>query len=248
MLAIAGGKGGCGKTTTALGLARALAGRNRTPLVVDADSDMPDVHHIVDLPPEPGIDQCTDGTPLDTVTRETDRFPGVRVLTGGRREHLDAALRAVQSWPGPVLVDCPPGSGPDATRPLRHAESAVIVTTDEPACLEDAARTVRTTRQLGVGPAGVLAVRLRQGDLPAAVAGCRILAAVPFVSDPYANGRVREAWQRVAGRLTPQADVGAARADSGPGTRRSGGSSGSNAGGYTPLDGPCGPETGFFSL
>ena len=222
MLAIAGGKGGCGKTTTALGLARALAGRNRTPLVVDADSDMPDVHHVVDLPPEPGVDRCSGGTPLDTVTRESDRFPGVRVLTGGRREHLDTALRTVRSWPGPVLVDCPPGSGPDATRPLRHAESALIVTTDEPVCLEDATRTVRTTRQLGVGPAGVLMVRARHGDLPTAIAGCRVLGVVPFVSDPYANGRVREAWQRVAGRLIRRAGVRTAGSDSDTGTRRSG--------------------------
>ncbi|ESS06245.1 MAG: CobQ/CobB/MinD/ParA nucleotide binding domain protein, partial [uncultured archaeon A07HB70] len=40
MLAIAGGAGGAGKTTTALGLARALPGRV---VVADADVDMPDL-------------------------------------------------------------------------------------------------------------------------------------------------------------------------------------------------------------
>lgn len=204
MLAIAGGKGGCGKTTTALGVARAFADQDRAPLVVDADSDMPDVHHVADLPPEGGIDQCAEGAPLDRVTREADRFPGVRVLTAGRREHLAVALCRVQSWPGPVLVDCPPGSGPDAVRPLRHADGVLVVTTDEPVCLEDARRTVRTARQLAVQPVGVLAVSRRQGDLPTAVAGCRILATVPFVSDPYASGRVKKAWQRVAGRVAGQ--------------------------------------------
>lgn len=43
MLAIAGGKGGCGKTTTALGLGAALPGQ---PVVVDADWDLPNLHRL----------------------------------------------------------------------------------------------------------------------------------------------------------------------------------------------------------
>jgi septum site-determining protein MinD len=44
MLVIAGGKGGCGKTTTALGLAAVLAERGAPAVVADADRDMPDLH------------------------------------------------------------------------------------------------------------------------------------------------------------------------------------------------------------
>jgi len=235
MLAIAGGKGGCGKTTTALGLARALAGQDRAPLAVDADSDMPDVHHVADLPPEGGIDQCAEGAPLDRVTREADRFPGVRVLTAGRREHLAGALCRVQSWPGPVLVDCPPGSGPDAVRPLRHADRVLVVTTDEPPCLEDATRTVRTARRLGVQPAGTLAVKRRQSDLPAAVGGCRLLATVPFVPDPFANGRVRQGWHRVARQVSGHSEARKTRADGSLRTkRRSVGHCGSEGNGGRP--------------
>jgi len=53
MLAIAGGKGGVGKTTTTLGLAAALPGR---PLAVDADRDMPDLHALAGVNRDPGLD------------------------------------------------------------------------------------------------------------------------------------------------------------------------------------------------
>ncbi|RDZ49114.1 CDP-4-dehydro-6-deoxy-D-gulose 4-reductase, partial [Haloferax sp. Atlit-10N] len=44
MLAIAGGKGGCGKTTIALGVGQALGTPTRPALVVDTDRDMPNLH------------------------------------------------------------------------------------------------------------------------------------------------------------------------------------------------------------
>jgi septum site-determining protein MinD len=47
MLAIAGGKGGSGKTTTTLGLARAIDGPT---LAVDADCDLPNLHALAGVP------------------------------------------------------------------------------------------------------------------------------------------------------------------------------------------------------
>ncbi|MFB6218937.1 MAG: AAA family ATPase, partial [Halobacteriaceae archaeon] len=54
MLAVCGGKGGVGRTTTAVGLGAALAGHHRATLVVDADADMPDLHALAGTPAEPG--------------------------------------------------------------------------------------------------------------------------------------------------------------------------------------------------
>jgi septum site-determining protein MinD len=207
MLAIAGGKGGCGKTTTTLGVARALARNGHDPLVIDADSDMPDVHHVAGVPRDPCLDELAEGASLESLARTTETFPGVGLLTAGRRERLDGALSRAQSWRGPVLVDCPPGSGPDAVRPLRYADAALVVTTDEPAPLDDAARTVRAVRQLDTRPAGVVTVRRTRRGAPSAVAGCPVLASPPFATEPFDDQRVGAAWRQVAAHVTDHTEA-----------------------------------------
>jgi len=203
MLAVAGGKGGCGKTTTALGVARTLARRGHAPLVVDADCDMPDLHHVAGIERESGVDALARGAPLERAVQRSPAIPGVALVTAGRPERIGPAIRATRGWAGPVLLDCPAGIGPDATRPLRHADRALVVSTDDPQSLEDTRRTVTAARQLDAPPAGAL-VRVIAGHRagsPRRVAGCRVLAAVPSVSEPFDAPALSQAWSAVADRL-----------------------------------------------
>ena len=202
MLAVAGGKGGCGKTTTALGLARTLTRRGREPLVLDADCDMPDLHHIAGIDRDDGVDALARGAPLARACRQPSTVPGVSVVTAGRPGRTGPALRATREWDGPVLVDCPAGIGPDATRPLREADASLVVSTDDPQCLDDTRRTVTAARELGAPPVGVLLqIVAASPGRPERVAGCPVLAAVPEVAEPLDDPRVSRAWSAVADRL-----------------------------------------------
>lgn len=203
MLAIAGGKGGCGKTTTALGLARELARRGRHPLVVDADCDMPDLHHLAGVEREYGVDTLARGTRLERALQHSDRFPGVALLTAGAPDQTAGALRAVTEWRGPVLVDCPAGIGPDATRPLRYADAALVVSTDEPQCLEDSRQTLTATRQLETTPAGALLRVVVDQHRPATVGDCSVLESVPTVPKPFDAPALDSAWTVVTDSVFP---------------------------------------------
>jgi septum site-determining protein MinD len=219
MLAVAGGKGGCGKTTTALGLARTLARRGRDPLVLDGDCDMPDLHHLAGVERSDGVDALARGAPLDRVCQQPTAFPGVALVTAGRPGRTGPALRATGDWNGPVLVDCPAGIGPDATRPLRHADATLVVSTDDPQCLDDTRRTVTAARQLDAPPVGLLLRTVGDGaGSPDRFAGCRVLATVPEVSDPFDAPQLSPAWSTVADRLL--GDGTSVRSDR-PGNRRS---------------------------
>jgi septum site-determining protein MinD len=218
MLAVTGGKGGCGKTTTALGLARTLARRGRDPLVLDADCDMPDLHHLAGIDRTEGVDALARGALLSRVCQYPDTFSGVAVVTAGRPGRTAPALRATREWDGPVLVDCPAGIGPDATRPLRQADRTLVVSTDDPQSLDDTRRTVTAARQLDAPPAGVVlrAVAERPADAPGRVAGCPVLAAIPEVPEPFEAPPLSQAWSRVADHLledSPGGTPGQARND-----------------------------------
>ena len=203
MLAVAGGKGGCGKTTTALGVARTLARRGHDPLVVDADCDMPDLHHVADIDRAYGVDALARGAPVERAVQHSPTVPGVALVTAGRPERTGPAIRATRGWAGPVLIDCPAGIGPDATRPLRHADWALVVSTDAPQSLDDTRRTVTAARQLDAPPAGALvwSIAGHTEESPRHVAGCQVLSAIPSVSDPFDAPALSQTWSTVADRL-----------------------------------------------
>jgi len=204
MLAIAGGKGGCGKTTTAVGLARALARRDRSPLVVGADPDVPDLRRLVGLAPEPSTDALP-GASLDRVAHRPATLPGVAAVPAGSPGGFALALASARRWPGPVLVDCPPGCDGHAAAPMRACDRALVVTTDRPQSLEDARKTARLLRGIEATLSGT-AVRQtgsshtpepdREGLPP-------VLTGIPETPSPLSDARTRAAYGRLAERLFP---------------------------------------------
>ena len=201
MLAIAGGKGGSGKTTTALGLAAILQDRGREVLVVDCDCDMPDLHHQAGVDSIGGIDELAGGTPVELVAAESATVPGVRIVTAGNRDQVDGALSRLGGWHGPVILDSPPGMGPDAARPLRHADRTLLVSSDRHQSVADTRTTARSARELDAPPVGLL---VRQTGIEAPSNWPEpdtVRKYVPTVPDPLDHQSVRNAWAETVAAL-----------------------------------------------
>jgi len=195
MLAIAGGKGGTGKTTTALGLATVLgAARDRASgrtaaareqasgrtgaigrgvLVVDADVDVPDLHAMAGVAREPTVLEDPDGLAVP------DR-PGVRVApappaaaTSAFRDRLralaalDDEVARGRRHTRRVLVDAPCGAGPDAALPMAVADAVLLVTRPTVAAVRDTAKTAAMARALDT-PLAAVAVVESTADRPPA--------------------------------------------------------------------------------
>jgi septum site-determining protein MinD len=148
ILAVAGGKGGVGKTTVALNLGVALEA-----VVVDADLTManlptygargPDLHDVLAGRAAP-VEAVREGDPVAVL-------PCGRTLAGARAADpaaLVAALDRVEAAYGDLVVDCPAGMRADAGLPLHAAGACVPVTTPDRPALADAVRTRELAREL----------------------------------------------------------------------------------------------------
>jgi septum site-determining protein MinD len=198
-VAVAGGKGGCGKTTAALGLAAALAARGRRPVAVDADVDLPDLHVRAGVSLEPGL-PAVRRSRVTAIARSGDRFPAVDVVPAGAGAgDLGPALTRVASMDRPVVIDCPAGAGPDAATPLRTADAAVVVCSATPPSRRDASKTARMARSLDAPPV-VWTEREREGATSVSnISRDEPAVRVPNVGRrPLSERQVLDAFDRLA--------------------------------------------------
>jgi flagellar biosynthesis protein FlhG len=148
-IAVAGGKGGVGKSTVAVNLGVALAADGRDVVLLDADMGLANVDVMLGLTPSRHIGHLLDGDcTLDELMLPAPR--GLRVVPAGsgtRRlaqlgngEHA-AIIRAfddLQQPPEFLLVDTAAGLADNVTMFAAAASEVIVVVCDEPSSLTDA--------------------------------------------------------------------------------------------------------------
>lgn len=197
IVAVVGGKGGVGKSTTAWNLGYELDG-----VVVDADlatADLPpgtgpDLHDVLagTVEPNRAVEEVGPVTIL----------PCGRTLSGARASKLDALgsvlERLERKW-GHVVVDCPAGLARDVGYELQSADLAVLVTAPTEAAMVDCIRTYELTTELQT-PIGAAVLNKADRDAHAAVAdrlGRELGVEVTIVERQVPVADAQAEWQPV---------------------------------------------------
>ncbi|EMA33191.1 MinD/ParA family ATP-binding protein [Halobiforma nitratireducens] len=166
--AIASGKGGVGKTTTTVNLGTALAQAGERVAVVDVDLGMANLAGFVSLSPDATTlhDVLTNDASIEDATyRLADNIVAVPSGTGlddyakaspeGLRDVV-AELRDAYDF---VFLDVGAGISHETVLPLGLADGVLIVSTPEPAAVQDSRKTIELTDRAGGAVEGLIVTR-----------------------------------------------------------------------------------------
>lgn len=164
--AIANQKGGVGKTTTTLCLARGLAAAGHRVLLIDLDphASLTRAFEVPSDPPPAGTHDLfgSGAASLAALARSTN-IDGVKLIAAqpalatlerrgasqpGLGLSLGRALHAVQSLYDYVLMDCPPTLGLLMVNALAAADRLVVPTQTDPLALHGVADMLRTAEMV----------------------------------------------------------------------------------------------------
>jgi septum site-determining protein MinD len=180
VFAIAGAKGGVGKTTTSINLSAVLAEFGRSVVLVELDVAMANVGDFLDVDvrlesgEDPTLHEVLAGTA--TVAEATyeapggfDVIPSGTSLAGFAAADIDRAAAVVAeacTTHDVVILDTGAGLGPETLLPLTLADETILVSSPRVAAVRDTSKTRDLVRRVDGSVAGVVFVKSGSGWSP----------------------------------------------------------------------------------
>lgn len=207
VIAVTGGKGGVGKSTTTINLAVSLRMDGYAVVIVDTDLEMPNIVEMLGIEPTKTIhDVLTNrATTEEAIVELDDGFgvvPGDPTLAGfagvdaGKLRSVVETLRETFDV---VLLDTGAGLSYDDVMPLGLADEVLLVTSPDAAAVQNASRSEAFVRKLGQPLTGIV-VTNATGPVEGTVSetfDAEIIAVVPqdsAVRESTAQGKPLEVF------------------------------------------------------
>ncbi len=169
VVTITSGKGGVGKTTTAINLGTALNSFGKEVIIVDANLTTPNVGLHLGAPIVPvnlnhvmqGKAKVTDAIyEHESGTKIIPSSLSVKELRKINPEKLKDITKRLRGLADFVILDSAAGLGDEATKSMEAADELIIVTNPEITAVTDALKTVKLAQELGKSVKGVIVTRV----------------------------------------------------------------------------------------
>lgn len=190
LITITSGKGGVGKTTTAINIGAALNAFGKEVIILDANLTTPNVGLHLGAPIVPvslnhvllgkakiadAIYEHESGTKIIPSSLSVKEL---RRLNHGKLKEVGKKLRKVADY---IIYDSAAGLGEEALAAMEAADELVIVTNPEIPAVTDALKTSKVIEQLGKSVKGVIVTRVRNVKTEMPISNVRDMLELPIL-------------------------------------------------------------------
>lgn len=202
LITITSGKGGVGKTTTAINLGAALNAFGKEVIILDANLTTPNVGLHFGAPLVPiSLNHVLSGRAriIDAIYEHesgTKIIPSslsvreLRKIDHGKLKEVGKRLRKMADF---IIYDSAAGLGEEALAAMEAADELIIVTNPEIPAVTDALKTSKVIEQMGKSVKGIIINRVRGVKTEMPIANVREMLELPILGVIPEDNKMQEA-------------------------------------------------------
>lgn len=205
VITIVSGKGGTGKTTTAINLGAALNKLDKEVIIVDANLNTPNIGIHLGAPVVPiSLNHVLKGK-ADLNEAIYEHHSGMKILpsalsvnelTRFNTKKLPEVVKRLRGISDFVIFDSASGFGEELMDTLRASDEIIIVTNPEMLAVTDALKTVRVARRMGKNVRGAVVTKWQNKKFEMSFPSIKSMLETPIIGIIPDDNSVRESLNR----------------------------------------------------
>lgn len=190
LITITSGKGGVGKTTTAINIGAALNAFGKEVIIVDANLSTPNIGLHLGAPIVPvslnhvllGKAKISDAIyEHESGTKIVPSSLSVKELRRLNHDKLKEVGKKLRKMADYIIYDCAAGLGEEAIAALEASDELIIVTNPEIPAVTDALKTSKVAEQMGKPIRGIIVTRVRGSSSEMPIGNVRDMLELPIL-------------------------------------------------------------------
>lgn len=205
IITIVSGKGGVGKTTTAINLGMALNNLDKQVIVVDANLNTPNIGLNLGAPIVPvSLNHVLKGKAdieeaiyeHESGTKIVPSSLSIKEVKGYGSNKLPTVTQKLSKISDFVILDSAAGFGEEAISTMKAADEVIVVTNPEIPAVTDALKAVKIAKELGKDVKGVIITRYTGANWEMTLESIQSMLEIPIIGIVPEDKKVKQAVNR----------------------------------------------------